>query len=183
MRTFLEFFEDMETRVERVALLPGGFKPPTKGHFNALRFLLDDADRGVVFIGGMAREGITPEHSEQIWNIYSKYFEKPVEVVRVPNPVKAVYDFADANLDKTLLVGAGEKNEDVKRYKYFQDNVEKYPYVNVVKIPMQEGGISGTKVRELIQKDIEQGLEYFAPEEVITSKDDMKSIEEILTNN
>ena len=183
MKTFFEYFEDMETRVDRIALLPGGFKPPTKGHFNALRYLLDDADRGVVFIGGKEREGITPEQSEQIWEIYSKYIEKPVEIIRVPNPVVAVYDFADANLDKTLLVGAGEKKEDVKRYKYFQDNVEKYPYVNVVKIPMQEGGISGTEVRELIQKDIEQGLEYFVPEEVITSKDDIQAIEEILTNN
>ena len=114
MRTFKEYFEDMETRVDRIALLPGGFKPPTKGHFNALRYLLDDADRGVVFIGGKEREGITPEQSEQIWNIYTKYVDKPVEVVYVPNPVRAVYDFADNNLDKTLLVGAGEKDEDME---------------------------------------------------------------------
>ncbi len=192
MRTFLEFFEDMETRVERIALLPGGFKPPTKGHFNALRYLLDDADRGVVFIGGKVRDGITPEQSEKIWNIYAKYFDKPVEIVSVPNPVKAVYDFADANLDKTLLVGAGGPREnddgtvdegDIERYKYFQDNVEKYPYVNVVQIPSQEEGMRGSIVRKEIEKDIEQGLEYFVPEEVITSKDDIQAIEEILTNN
>ena len=192
MRTFLEFFEDMETRVERIALLPGGFKPPTKGHFNALRYLLDDADRGVVFIGGKVRDGITPEQSEQIWQIYSKYIDKPVEIVSVPNPVKAVYDFADANLDKTLLVGAGGPREnddgtvdegDIERYKYFQDNVEKYPYVNVVQIPSQEEGMRGSIVGKEIEKDIEQGLEYFVPEEVITSKDDIQAIEEILTNN
>ena len=192
MRTFLEYFEDMETRVERIALLPGGFKPPTKGHFNALRYLLDDADRGVVFIGGKVRDGITPEQSEQIWQIYSKYIDKPVEIVSVPNPVKAVYDFADANLDKTLLVGAGGPREnddgtvdegDIERYKYFQDNVEKYPYVNVVQIPSQEEGMRGSIVRKEIEKDIEQGLEYFVPEEVITSKDDIQAIEEILTNN
>jgi len=177
MKTFFEYFEDMETRVDRIALLPGGFKPPTKGHFNALRYLLDDADRGVVFIGGKEREGITPEQSERIWNIYSKYVDKPVEVVYVPNPVKAVYDFADANLDKTLLVGAGEKNEDVKRYKYFQDNVEKYPYVNVVKIPMQEEGISGSETREAIQQDIDDALDYFVPEDVsIEDRDQIKAI-------
>ena len=177
MKTFLEYFEDMETRVDRIALLPGGFKPPTKGHFNALRYLLDDADRGVVFIGGKEREGITPEQSERIWNIYSKYVDKPVEVMYVPNPVKAVYDFADANLDKTLLVGAGEKNEDVKRYKYFQDNVEKYPYVNVVKIPMQEEGISGSETREAIQQDIDDALDYFVPEDVsIEDRDQIKAI-------
>ena len=178
MRTFREYFEDMETRVERIALLPGGFKPPTKGHFNAMKYLLDDADRGVVFIGGKEREGITPEHSEQIWNIYSKYIDKNIEVIHVPNPVKAVYDFADANLDKTLLVGAGEKNEDVKRYKYFQDNVENYPYVNVVKIPMQEEGISGSETREIIQRDVHDAIEYFVPEEV--SNEDRDQIKAIL---
>ena len=178
MRTFREYFEDMETRVERVALLPGGFKPPTKGHFNAMKYLLDDADRGVVFIGGKEREGITPEHSEQIWNIYSKYIDKEIEVIHVPNPVKAVYDFADANLDKTLLVGAGEKDEDVKRYKYFQDNVENYPYVNVVKIPMQEEGISGSETREIIQRDVHDAIEYFVPEEV--SNEDRDQIKDIL---
>tara|TARA_R110000787_G_scaffold225584_1_gene333475 strand:- start:283 stop:822 length:540 start_codon:yes stop_codon:yes gene_type:complete len=178
MRTFREYFEDMETRVDRIALLPGGFKPPTKGHFNAMKYLLDDADRGVVFIGGKEREGITPEHSEQIWNIYSKYIDKNIEVIHVPNPVKAVYDFADANLDKTLLVGAGEKDEDVKRYKYFQDNVENYPYVNVVKIPMQEEGISGSETREIIQRDVHDAIEYFVPEEV--SNEDRDQIKDIL---
>tara|TARA_R110002020_G_scaffold201630_3_gene404340 strand:- start:234 stop:773 length:540 start_codon:yes stop_codon:yes gene_type:complete len=179
MRTFREYFEDMETKSERVALLPGGFKPPTKGHFNALRYLLDDADKGIVFIGGKEREGITPIQSEQIWNIYSKYFDKPVEVVYVPNPVRAVYDFADNNLDKTLLVGAGEKDEDVKRYAYFQKNVEKYPFVNIVKIPMQEGGISGSETREMIQQDIDESLDFFVPEDI--SIEDREQIKSILT--
>ena len=177
MKTFREYFEDMESRSERVALLPGGFKPPTKGHFNALRYLLDDADKGIVFIGGKAREGITPEQSEKIWNIYAKYFDKPVQVVYVPNPVRAVYDFADENLDKTLLVGAGAKDEDVKRYAYFQNNVEKYPFVNVIKIPMQEGGISGSETRKMIQQDVDESLDYFVPEEIsIEDRDQIKAI-------
>ena len=178
MRTFREYFEDMETRSERVALLPGGFKPPTKGHFNALQYLLDDADRGIVFIGGKAREGITPEQSEQIWNVYTKYFDKPVEVVYVPNPVRAVYDFADENLDKTLFVGAGEKDEDVKRYAYFQKNTEKYPFVNIVKIPMQEEGISGSETREIIQQDLDDAVDYFVPD--IVSIEDREQIKSIL---
>ena len=177
MKTFREYFEDMESRSERIALLPGGFKPPTKGHFNALRYLLDDADKGIVFIGGKAREGITPEQSEKIWNIYAKYFDKPVQVVYVPNPVRAVYDFADENLDKTLLVGAGAKDEDVKRYAYFQNNIEKYPFVNVIKIPMQEGGISGSETREMIQQNVDESLDYFVPEEIsIEDRDQIKAI-------
>ena len=192
MKTFKEYFEDQESTSEKVALLPGGFKPPTKGHFNALRYLLQDTDKGVVFIGGKERDGITPEQSEKIWNIYAKYFDKPVEVIRVPNPVIATYKFADENLDKTLLVGAGGPREnedgtvdegDIERYKYFEKNVEKYPYVNVVQIPSQEGDMRGSTVRGKIKKDMEQGLEYFVPKEILTSKDDMQAIEEILTNN
>ena len=119
MKIFKEFFEDQEQRVETVALLPGGYKPPTKGHFNALKYLMQDADRA----------------------------------------------------------------KDVERYDYFEKNIEKYPLVRVVKIPIQSEGISGTKTRELIQQDIEQGIDYFVPEEVITSIQDRQAIEEILTNN
>ena len=54
-------------------------------------------------------------------------------------------------------------------------------FFNVVEIPSQEEGMSGTNVRKEIEKDIEQGLEYFVPKEIITSKDDMQAIEEILT--
>ena len=170
--------ENAESTSEKVALLPGGFKPPTKGHFNALRYLLQDSDRGIVFIGGKERDGITPEHSEKIWNIYSNYLGKPVSVVYVPNPVRAVYEFADDNLDKTLFVGAGAKDEDVKRYAYFTNNIDKYPLVHVVKIPMQEGGISGSQTRELINKDINKALTYFVPDEV--SSDDREQIKSIL---
>tara|TARA_R100000908_G_C3738524_1_gene135671 strand:+ start:295 stop:957 length:663 start_codon:yes stop_codon:yes gene_type:complete len=170
--------ENAESTSERVALLPGGFKPPTKGHFNALRYLLQDADKGVVFIGGKERDGITPEQSEKIWNVYSRYLGKPVSVVYVPNPVRAVYEYADDNLDKTLFVGAGEKDEDVKRYAYFTKNVDKYPLVNVVKIPMQEGGISGSQTREMINQNIDKSLDYFVPAEV--SSDDKERIKNIL---
>ena len=184
MKIFKEFFEDQEQKIDTVALLPGGYKPPTKGHFNALKYIIQDADRAVVYIGNKERDGITAEQSKRIWDIYAKYFEVPVEVV-VSNisPVKSVYDFADANTDLNIIVGAGAKDKDVERYDYFEKNIEKYPLVRVVKIPIQSEGISGTKTRELIQQDIEQGIDYFVPEEVITSIQDTQAIEEILTNN
>ena len=76
----------------------------------------------------------------------------------------------------TLIIP--EKDEDVKRYSYFIKNTEKYPFVNVVKIPMQEGGISGSETREMIQQDIDEALNYFVPEEV--SIQDRKQIKSIL---
>lgn len=166
MITFKEYFEGEETH-ETVAILPGGFKPPTKGHYNAFKYILQDADKGVVFIGKKERDGIAADQARDIWEVYSRYLGKPIEVaIAGITPVKSVYDFADENKDVKIIVGAGDKDEDVKRYEYFIKNVEKYPLVQVVKIPIQSEGISGTKTRELIASDIDQAIEYFVPEEI-----------------
>ena len=42
---------------ETIALYPGGYKPPTKGHFHSFDYILQDADRGVIFIGKKERDG------------------------------------------------------------------------------------------------------------------------------
>lgn len=177
MKTFKEYYEGQEQH-ESVALMPGGYKPPTKGHFGAFMYMLEEADRGVVVIGNKDRDGITAEQSKAIWEIYAKYAGKPVEVVLAPiSPVKSVYDYADENLDKRVIVGAGAKDEDVKRYAYFEKNPEKYPLVQVVKIPIQAEGISGTKTRALIAQNLDEAIEYFAPPELSeTDKDAVKAV-------
>ena len=177
MQTFKEYFEDQEQH-EAVALMPGGYKPPTKGHFGAFMYMLEEADRGVVVIGNKDRDGITAEQSKAIWDIYAKYAGKPVEVVLAPiSPVKTVYDFADENLDKKVIVGAGAKDEDVKRYAYFEKNSDMYPLVQVVKIPIQAEGISGTKTRQLIAQDLDEAVNYFTPPELSESdKDAVKAV-------
>ena len=200
MKIFKEFFEDQEQKVETVAVWPGGFKPPTKGHFAALEYLMQDADRGIVFIGRgrkgkgrLNREFITPEMAKSIWEIYSKYIGKPIDVIVSSRlgPVKDTYDFADNNKDIKIIVGVGAK-DNPSRYDSFTNNVEKYPLVNVVQIPMQEkdegtpeGGegnyISGTKVGELFKADrFEEAIDYFVPDISIEDKED---IEEILRSN
>lgn len=177
MQTFKEYYEDQEQH-ETVALMPGGYKPPTKGHFGAFLYMLQEADRGVVVIGNKDRDGITAEQSKAIWDIYAKYAGKPVDVVLAPiSPVKSVYDYADENKDLKIIVGAGAKDEDVKRYDYFTKNVEKYPLVQVVKIPIQAEGISGTKTRALIAQNLDEAIEYFAPPELSeTDKDAVKAV-------
>jgi hypothetical protein len=109
---------------ETIALYPGGYKPPTKGHYHSFDYILQDADRGVIFIGKKERDGITAEQSKQIWEIYAKYLGKPVEVIISDvTPVKSVYDYADNNKDVNIIVGAGDKDDDVKRYAYFEKNM------------------------------------------------------------
>jgi len=165
---------------ETIALYPGGYKPPTKGHYHSFDYILQDADKGVIFIGKKERDGITAEQSKQIWEIYAKYLGKPVEVIISDvTPVKSVYDYADNNKDVNIIVGAGDKDDDVKRYAYFEKNIEKYPLVRVVKIPLQSEGISGTMTRELIASDIDKAIDYFTPE--VLSTEDKANIKQILS--
>tara|TARA_R110000822_G_scaffold303668_1_gene428491 strand:+ start:1009 stop:1560 length:552 start_codon:yes stop_codon:yes gene_type:complete len=183
MQTFREYHEDgeHERQHQRVALMPGGYKPPTKGHFKAFQYLLQDADTGIVIIGNKDRDGITAEQSKAIWDIYAKYMGKPVEIELAENsPVRTVYEFADNNKEIAITVGAGAKDEDVNRYDYFAKNVEKYPLVNVVKIPMQEDSISGSQTRALMQSNLDEAITYFVPEEL--SETDKDAIKNILTD-
>jgi hypothetical protein len=178
MLTFYQYV--VEQSREIVALLPGGFKPPTKGHFNAFKHIMDNATRGAIFIGKGERDGINAEQSARIWEIYSKYLGKPVSIaISKITPVKDVYDYADANSGVNIIVGAGAKDEDIKRYDYFLKNKEKYPFVQIYKIPIQSEGISGTKTRALISSNIDEAIDYFAPAEL--SVEDKNAIRQILT--
>ena len=160
------------------------------------------ADKGIVFIGSGDRElvenepekgVITQAQSKAIWEIYAKYLGKPIEIILSANtPVRDVYEYADANSDKALIVGAGGPREtkpgvfdkgDMKRYEYFEKNAERYPLVSVVQIPSQEKGMRGTVMRELLAKDLDAGIEAFAPlgDDGI-SETDKDAIKNILTD-
>jgi len=155
---------------EKIALLPGGFKPPTSGHFEAFKYLLNDCSRGIIFIGKKDRDDISALQSKAIWQIYSKYLNKPIDIqIADVTPVRSVYTFADDNMGIPIKVGAGAKDEDIVRYDGFTDNAEKYALVEVVKIPLQAGGISGSMTRELISTDIAAAINYFTPSVISTS--------------
>ena len=56
-----------------IALLPGGFKPPHAGHYQAAKYLANKSGAEVlVRIGSDVRDGITREMSIALWNLYTK---------------------------------------------------------------------------------------------------------------
>jgi len=172
-----------------VAILPGGFKPPHKGHFNALNYLLDEADYGIVFVGKGERDGINAQQSKQIWDIYKTYLRKPVEVIIADKtPVVSTYEYADNNKNKNIVVGAGP--EDERRFNYFKGNIEMYPLVKIVKIPPMFNRISGTKVRQQVCQRDKNAVECFIPTETkegkeipLLNKQDIAKIKQILKLN
>tara|TARA_R110000764_G_scaffold26044_1_gene62089 strand:+ start:300 stop:1610 length:1311 start_codon:yes stop_codon:yes gene_type:complete len=126
-----------------IALYPGAFKPPHRGHFEVVKRLLDGNHGGkvydidsyaeagtsvlqgtgdqldkiekvLVFIGGGSRNGITKEESIAVWNIYAKYLPGLVVMDGEKNPMFAAKDYAKANeTDKFYAITGIRAEEDL----------------------------------------------------------------------
>ena len=67
----------LEQEKKTIAVYGGGFKPPTKGHFEVVKQALDEnpgIDEFIIFVGKGERDGITQEDSIKIWGVYRKLF-------------------------------------------------------------------------------------------------------------
>jgi hypothetical protein len=157
----------------KIALLPGGFKPPHLGHYNMAKYLADFADKVVVRIGQKERDGIGKELALKIWNYYKaadpdKRAQKLIiSIANSPSPVKDVYDFVELTAPEgsTVILGLGEKDATDGRY----NNIPKFAEPRNIKadielVPPQAGGISGTRMREIIKSNNKEEFYKFIPE-------------------
>ena len=138
------------------AVYGGGFKPPTKGHFNVVKKALSDfpeINEFKIFVGSGIRDGVTQEESIKIWEIYKKYLSPKVTIEPSVAPIKSILGYAKENPETKVywVLGAREGNEDdfkdiINRTK----TIDKYPNIDVKTITTT-GGISGTKTREAIK--------------------------------
>ena len=123
-----------------IALYPGAYKPPHRGHFNVVKSLLDGTyngsiynvdnyketgaallsgsskekpqiDKVLVFVGAGERNGITKEESMSIWKIYAKYLSNVEILDGKNNPMFAAKDYAQANPDKEFVSVTGIRGE------------------------------------------------------------------------
>ena len=116
-----------------VAIFPGAFKPPTKGHFLAVKELAtntfkaakwdsdqtgkitpgtlrskkaeEKVDTVVVIISNKARNGISAEDSLKVWNIYKKYLPNNVDILISPDsdPIRTAIKMVKQNPDKQFI--------------------------------------------------------------------------------
>jgi hypothetical protein len=140
-----------------VALFPGAFKPPHKGHVDVVNKLLKGSDQVVVLVSPKTREGITADESVAVWNLYKDkgLFDGSVEIKISPvTPVGEVYDVVEDNPDTEFRVAFGKG--EIGRYK----NIERFPNVKVFDAGVIEG-VSATNLRmALAQKDEDAIAEY-----------------------
>jgi hypothetical protein len=153
---------------KRVALLPGGFKPPHAGHYGLAKELssLPNIDEVVVIIGKNPRfseiepeVSITAEQSKNLWDIYTRNNENiKVRIQEGKTPVADVYDLiADKNSfseGDTVILGKSDKDVGDKRYARAQSYAEMHnPGVNVEEMifPVTGGeSMGGTALRNMI---------------------------------
>jgi len=168
-----------------VAVYGGGFKPPTSGHFEVVQQALKEnpeIDEFIIFIGGKERNGISPDESILIWDIYKQYLPFKVEVkyTSVP-PIKSVYNYAKEHPDEEVLfiIGAREGNEDdFKDIASRTTTLDKYPNLNLRTIVTQ-GGVSGTAARNASKISLDK-FKPFVPSEL--SDEELKQVYDIVAD-
>ena len=168
-----------------VAVYGGGFKPPTSGHFEVAQQALKEnpeIDEFIIYIGGKERNGISPDESILIWDIYKQYLPYKVEVkyTSVP-PIKSIYNYAKEHPDEEVLfiLGAREGNEDdFKDIASRTTSLDKYPNLNLRTIVTQ-GGVSGTAARNASKISLDK-FKPFVPSEL--SDEEVEQVYDIVAD-
>ena len=166
------------------AIYGGGFKPPTKGHFNLVKTALKDfkdIDKFIIYVGGGIRDGIEQEQSMQIWDIYKELLPSKVQIESSSAPIGDILRYAKNHPDEKVyfVIGYREGREDdlqdvISRTKGVE---EKYPNVEVRVIKTPAGDMSGTNARKALKKGDKEKFFTFLPDEVpANEKEDIYNI-------
>ena len=155
--------------MSKIALLPGGFKPPHAGHYNMAKWLSANtgADTTIIFVGPKERDGITQNMSLKLWKLYTQN-DSGLEVRPAGvSPVRDVYDFIEqeAPQGSTVFLGMGEKDVSDTRFKNIPKFAEPKGITFETKlVPPQAGGVSGTEMRGFIKMNDKALFQYSLPE-------------------
>ena len=121
-----------------IALYPGKFKPPHRGHLNVLNQLSSNPsiEKVIVLISPKTHGGITANQSKDIWEkLYLPLTTNPEKVefiIPQISPVKDVYDIANANPEDKFILAYGK--EATQGYIKFPPNVTIYDAGNTESI-------------------------------------------------
>jgi hypothetical protein len=176
----------LEAEGQNIALVPGGFKPPTLGHF----YMVDEVannpnlDKVIILIGHKDRDGINKEESKQIWDIYKKYLPSNVEIQISlnPSPISDVNSLIKNNpqINYFPVVGIrGEEDmDDLKRFDNLEGKYDNYKPI-VIKSEGEGDRVSGTNARLAVLNGEYESFQRYLPTEI--SEEDRDKIWSILT--
>jgi cytidyltransferase-like protein len=126
VKELLSGFIAEEITKESIALYPGKFKPPHKGHFEVAKQLLEKVDKVEIIISPKEVEGITAEKSKAVWELYNRLLGGKLDIKIInESPIKYVLDTIEANPNNHYVAVYGKGEE--SRYR----NIGKDPrYIN-----------------------------------------------------
>tara|TARA_B100000029_G_scaffold311698_1_gene304215 strand:- start:64593 stop:66746 length:2154 start_codon:yes stop_codon:yes gene_type:complete len=187
-----------EQQSGHVVLIPGGFKPPHKGHYAMLNYYADnpDVENVVVLNGPKAREGVTQEMSQRLFDLYGGLDPK-IRFVEHNQPMRAAFEllgnkefvsqFSD---DAVFVLGCSQKvgakgPSDAQRAvdfaNWFANNPDKNPLNVKVGVldpcPVESADgidLSASVMRKAARENNDELLSLHLPENV--DVDDVKSI-------
>lgn len=125
---------------QRIALFPGKFKPPHKGHFEYVNQIAKrpDVDEVIILISPVDYPEVNNEQSLAIWKEYLKDGEPNItaKIADYRSPVQAVYEFVadpvSARDGDTILLVKSSKDVGDTRFNRAQQYADRHnPGVNV----------------------------------------------------
>ena len=181
--TLIKEFQELEDGKEYIILIPGGFKPPTGGHYHMIKHYeeIPQIRKVLVVTGPKPREGITIEQSKQIFDIYGGFSDK-VEFITAPDktPLTTCYelvknsDFTNQFPNAHFSIGASDKEGDQQRInqfvKYFADRphltdatVAEYPAATALKVG--GGAASASRMRKAYKDQDWESFKQMLPDD------------------
>jgi len=137
-----------------VALVPGAFKPPHRGHVEMVEKYAFDANEVVVLISSPLKQQrtfgdgsvINAEHSKQIWERLTSHLPNvDVQISNRASPIQATYEYIDENgplePGTEVILGVCTKGGDVERFRM----AEKYLKKGVTLRPLEACAVAPGK--------------------------------------
>jgi cytidyltransferase-like protein len=144
-----------------IALFPGAFKPPHKGHFEVVKQLLNKADEVVVLVSPKTRDGVDADESIAIWNLYKTILDGSVEIkLSEESPIREVYNIVKDNPDTDFILAAGKG--EIDRFK----SILQFPNVEIFDAGIAGEGVNATGLRTAIASGKVGEMQKFIPDGV-----------------
>ena len=134
---------------------PGRFKPPHKGHYEAAKELTSRnyIEMVYIIISKKVVDGITPEDSLMIWNMYLKAEPNPkisVSIATTESPVTTIMNYLNKNtaVDTVYVAISDDETDDIDYGEALQENYG--DKVKLISIHDKAGIISSPHVRNIL---------------------------------
>jgi phosphopantetheine adenylyltransferase len=157
-----------EAQMKSVALIPGGYKPPTSGHFYLVNEMAkrSEINEVIVLIGHKVRDGITAEQSLAIWEIYKKHLPSNVtiQISKERSPILDIHKIIGVLLFLFYFPVVGVRSEeDAKDIKRFDSLGKKYTNFKTIVLPGNPD-VSGTKARQALIAGNYEAFTHYLPD-------------------